>query len=77
MLDFDSVYRRNWPDVLRFSLYLCGNMAEAEDLAAATFLRALSTRPVHLPSIKAYLFVVARNLYRITCDGSQNTAATN
>ena len=65
MLDFDSIYRRYWPDVLRFSLYLCGNTAEAEDLAATTFLRALtSTRPVRLPSIKAYLFVVARNLYR-------------
>ncbi len=65
MLEFDSIYRRYWPDVLRFSLYLCGNMAEAEDLAATTFLRALtSTRLVQLPSIKAYLFVVARNLYR-------------
>ena len=65
MLDFDSIYRRYWPDVLRFSLYLCGNTAEAEDIAATTFLRALtSTRPVRLPSIKAYLFVVARNLYR-------------
>ena len=65
MLDFDTIYRRHWPDVLRFSTYLCGNTAEAEDLAATTFLRALtSTRPVRLPSIKAYLFVVARNLYR-------------
>jgi RNA polymerase sigma factor (sigma-70 family) len=65
MLDFDSIYRRHWPDVLRFSLYLCGNTAEAEDLAATTFLRALtSTSPASLPSIKAYLFVVARNLYR-------------
>src|SRR5215510_8594649 len=65
VLDFDSIYRRYWQDVLRFSLYLCGNTAEAEDLAATTFLRALtSTRPVRLPSVKAYLFVVARNLYR-------------
>src|SRR5262245_39156132 len=65
MLDFDSIYRQHWADVLRFSLYLCGNTTEAEDLAATTFLRAFtSTQPVRLPSIKSYLFTVARNLYR-------------
>jgi len=65
MLDFETIYRRYWPDVMRFSLYLCGNTAEAEDLAATAFLRAwTSIRTVRLPTVKAYLFVIVRNLYR-------------
>ena len=65
MTDFDSLYRRYWPDVLRFSLYLCGDAAEAEDLTAEAFVRAwTSTRPIRVGTVKAYLFLIVRNLYR-------------
>jgi RNA polymerase sigma-70 factor (ECF subfamily) len=63
--DFTAIYRHHWPDVQRFSLYLCGDHAEAEDLASEAFLRAwTSTRPVRLGTVRAYLFVIVRNLYR-------------
>jgi len=65
MIDFDTMYRRHSPEVLRFSLYLCGEASEAEDLCAAAFLRAwMSTAPVRVGTVRAYLFVIARNLYR-------------
>jgi RNA polymerase sigma-70 factor, ECF subfamily len=65
MIEFSAVYRRHWPDVLRFSLYLCGNQATAEDLASEAFLRAwMSTQPIRLGTVKAYLFMIVRNLYR-------------
>jgi RNA polymerase sigma-70 factor, ECF subfamily len=64
MTDFAQIFHRHWPDLLRFCLYLSGNAAEAEDLAAEAFLRAwTSTRPILLSTVKAYLFVIARNLY--------------
>jgi len=65
MPDFTELFRRHWPDVLRFSVYLCGNDALAEDLASEAFLRAwTSTQPIRVATVKAYLFVIVRNLYR-------------
>ena len=65
MTDFSAIYKRHWPEVLRFSLYLCGNQAEAEDLTSEAFLRAwTSTRPIRSGTVQAYLFVIVRNLHR-------------
>src|SRR3954470_20301221 len=65
MTDFGGIYRRYSPDVFRFALYLCGNEAEAQDLTAEAFLRAwVSTRPVRVGTVKAYLFMIVRNLRR-------------
>jgi RNA polymerase sigma-70 factor (ECF subfamily) len=65
MIDFDGIYRRYWPDVFRFALYLCGNAADAEDLTAEAFLRAwMSTQPIRVGTVKAYLFMIVRNLHR-------------
>lgn len=64
-MDFATLYQRYWPEVLRFALYLCGEHAEAEDLTADAFVRAwMSGRPIRLPTVKAYLFMIVRNLYR-------------
>ncbi len=65
MTAFSDIYRRHWADVLRFSLYLCGNHAEAEDLTSEAFLRAwTSTTPVLAGTVRAYLFAIVRNLCR-------------
>jgi RNA polymerase sigma-70 factor (ECF subfamily) len=63
-LSFDVIYERYAHDVFRFALYLSGNRAQAEDLAAETFARAWTARDrIEVGSIKAYLLMVARNLY--------------
>ena len=64
-LDFPAVYERHARDVYRFALYLSGDFALAEDLAAETFARAWAARDrIRLGSVKAYLLTIARNLYR-------------
>jgi RNA polymerase sigma-70 factor, ECF subfamily len=61
---FGELYQRHGQDVYRFALYLCGDPALAEDLTAEAFLRIwTAVAPVRLPSVKAYLLAVARNLY--------------
>jgi RNA polymerase sigma-70 factor (ECF subfamily) len=64
MSDFEALYRQYWSDVYRFSLYLCGNAHDAEDLTEDAFLRAwMSTKPVRVATVKAYLFMIVRNLH--------------
>lgn len=63
--DFHTLYERHAPDVLRFALYLSGNRAEAEDLAAEAFARAwTATDPIRTATVKAHLFAIVRNLVR-------------
>jgi len=64
-MDFGSLYRRHAGDVFRFALYLSGNYAQAEDIAAETFARAWVGRDrIRAGTVKAYLLTIARNLYR-------------
>ena len=64
-LDFAALYERHARDVYRFSLYLSGNFALAEDVTAETFARAWVARErIRVGSVKAYLLMIARNLYR-------------
>jgi RNA polymerase sigma-70 factor (ECF subfamily) len=63
--EFAAFYERHTRDVHRFSLYLSGNFALAEDLTAETFARAWVARDrIRVGSVKAYLLTIARNLYR-------------
>lgn len=63
--DFSVLYTRHARDVYRFSLYLSGDFALAEDLTAETFARAWVARErIRVGSVKAYLLMIARNLYR-------------
>lgn len=63
--DFSAFYERHARDVYRFSLYLSGNFALAEDLTAETFARAWVARErIQVGTVKAYLLMIARNLYR-------------
>src|SRR4030095_10465302 len=63
--DFAALYERYARDVYRFSLYLSGDFALAEDLTAETFARAWAAHErIRVGSVKAYLLMIARNLYR-------------
>ncbi len=65
MTEFEALYRRHWSDVFRFSLYVCGNSHDAEDLTEEAFLRAwMSATPIRVGTVKAYLFMIVRNLHR-------------
>ena len=62
--DLEALYQRYAADVFRFALYLSGNRAEAEDIASETFVRVWkSGNDLRPPTVKAYLFAIARNLY--------------
>jgi RNA polymerase sigma-70 factor, ECF subfamily len=65
MTDFHSLYQRYAPQVRRFALFLCGEAALADDLTSETFVRAWTARgKIREATVKAYLFTIARNLYR-------------
>jgi len=64
-MDFSEIYERYAGDVHRFAYYLSGNRTLAEDLTSETFVRALCVRSdLRVGTVKAYLFAIARNLYR-------------
>jgi RNA polymerase sigma-70 factor (ECF subfamily) len=64
-MDFDSLYRSYARDVYRFALFLSGRPEDADDITAETFVRALTSRePIRVGTVKAYLFMIARNLHR-------------
>jgi RNA polymerase sigma-70 factor, ECF subfamily len=63
-MEFSEIYERYARDVHRFSLYLSGDYALAEDLTAETFVRALcAPADLHIDTVKAYLLAIARNLH--------------
>jgi RNA polymerase sigma-70 factor (ECF subfamily) len=65
MKNFDQLYEEYADDVYRFALYLCGSAEWAEDLTSETFVRAFTRRDtLRMPTVKAYLLAIARNLYR-------------
>ena len=63
MTAFEALYQRYARDIFRFSLYLCGNREEAEDITSDTFVRAWTTAEIVETSAKAYLLRIARNRY--------------
>ena len=64
-LGFASIYERYSRDVYRFAIYLSGDLAVAQDITAETFARAWAVHEqVRVGSVKAYLLMIARNLYR-------------
>lgn len=65
MTDFPILYRTYGAQVRRFALFLCGNEALADDITSETFVRAWRARgKIREATVKAYLFTIARNLYR-------------
>ena len=75
IIDFSGLYERYAQDVYRFALYLCGDPVYAQDIAAETFVRAWVTPgEIRVGSVKAYLFMIARNLYRAGLKQAQRQA---
>jgi RNA polymerase sigma-70 factor (ECF subfamily) len=65
MVSFHQLYEAHSRDVYRFALFLTGNPAEAEDLAADTFVRAWTARGrIRHTTVRAYLLTITRNLWR-------------
>jgi len=65
MMDFHILYQSYAPHVHRFALFLCGDSSLADDITSDTFVRAWTARgKIREATIKAYLFTIARNLYR-------------
>jgi RNA polymerase sigma-70 factor (ECF subfamily) len=65
MVGFHELYERHWRDVYRFTLFLSGNPAHAEDLASDTFMRAWNARgSIRESTVRAYLLTITRNLWR-------------
>ena len=64
MIDFHKLYTRYATDIYRFALFLCGDAAQAEDITAETFARALTGKaPLVSATVKGYLLTIARNLH--------------
>ena len=65
MEPFRDLYERYHADVYRFALFLTGDHARAEDLAADTFVRAWTARDrIRQETVRAYLLTITRNLHR-------------
>jgi RNA polymerase sigma-70 factor (ECF subfamily) len=64
MQAIQAIYEQHARAVYRFSLGLCGDAHLANDLVAETFVRAmLSTTPIGMETVQAYLCMIARRLY--------------
>lgn len=63
--NFEELYTAYAQDVYRFSLYLSGEPALAQDLTSETFFRVwITEQPIQAATVKSWLFAIARNLYR-------------
>lgn len=64
MKDFHDLFTRYAGDIYRFALFLCGDEAEAKDITAESFARALTGKaPLVSATVKGYLLTIARNLH--------------
>lgn len=64
MTDIENLYERYAGDVRRFALYLCGDVAMADEITSDTFVRAwMAAGRIRQPTVKSYLFTIARNAY--------------
>lgn len=62
-MDFDLLYRRTYPPLLRYLQRLTGDPDEADDLAQEAFARLLRN-PLPESEARPWLFTVATNLVR-------------
>src|SRR5258706_5609041 len=62
---FHELYSRYAQDVYRFAHWLSGNPDDARDITSEAFARVwIAPEEPRMDSVKAYLFTIARNLYR-------------
>ena len=64
MTEIEHLYERYAGDVRRFALYLCGDIAMADEITSDTFVRAwMAADRIRQPTVRGYLFTIARNAY--------------
>ena len=64
MTEFETLYRRHAPALLRFAWGLTGDRGTAEDLVSETFVRLLTRAPrIETRTALAYLLAVVRNTW--------------
>jgi RNA polymerase sigma-70 factor (ECF subfamily) len=64
MINFQDLYESYAAEVYRFTLWLVGNISEAEDITSETFIRAwVNHNKIRTETLKAYLFTISRNIY--------------
>ena len=64
MNEFHELFTQYGKDIYRFSLFLCGDKTEAEEITAETFSRAITGKaPLSSSTVKGYLLTIARNLH--------------
>ena len=64
MTEIEDLYERYAGEVRRFALYLCGDMAMADEITSDTFVRAwMASDRIRQPTVKSYLLTIARNAY--------------
>lgn len=64
-MTFHELYSRYAEDVYRFAHWLSGNPEVSRDITSETFVRAMTApEEPRMETVKAYLFAIARNLYR-------------
>src|SRR5262249_55071012 len=64
MTEIENLYERYAGDVRRFALYLCGDVAMADEITSDTFMRVwMAADRIRQPTVKSYLFTIARNAY--------------
>ena len=62
--DIENLYECYAGDVRRFALYLCGDVAMADEITSDTFMRVwMAADRIRQPTVKSYLFTIARNAY--------------
>ena len=72
---FAELYEAHAAAVHRFALALSGRAADAEDITSETFIRAWSAPgEIRLPTLRAYLLTIARNVYLQGLRVSRRTA---
>jgi RNA polymerase sigma-70 factor (ECF subfamily) len=65
MTDIESLYKRYAPDVRRFVLFLSSDPVMADEITSDTFVSTwLARERIRQPTVKSYMFAIARNLYR-------------
>lgn len=64
-MDFESVYKKYYPDIYRYSFSLAKNEKEAEELTQDTSVKALKSIDSYDGSkdLRAWLFTIAKNSF--------------
>ncbi len=66
MTDYHDLYNRYAHDIYRFALYLSGDAAEAEDIAAETFARAITGKaPLASAKVKVHRLRLKLAVWRV------------